>query len=1252
MTRQVEIVHNLLSMKDICIKTIFRIALLSVAVLSFNLSSCGKKTETEAVSDAQDLLSINDLKQTSELSEGTTLFTGLPVEHTGVGFTNPLDTSHPMKRLYAMGYAVGGVAVGDLNGDALPDLFFTSGPRENSLYLQKKGGRLEFEEFAEAGVAGGDRWGTGAAMADIDNDGDLDLYVCNYEAPNQLFLNDGKARFTERAREFGLDAVSSCLMPTFADVDNDGDLDLFVLTNQFVREGGQPADGIIYERGAPMVKPEYRKYFDTRFVGTFERGGQEFRRDEVYPVGQKNFFFLNKGSSGEDGTIAFEDFSDRCGELCASPGKGLSATWWDFNADGLLDLYVGNDFEDPDHLYLNQGVGESGGPVFKDVIRESVPHTTWYSMGADVGDLNNDGLLDFFSVDMAATTHFKQKVSMGDMANRGWFMSTSEPRQLMRNSLFINTGTGRFQDAAYMAGLAKSDWSWAPKLADFDNDGMVDVFISNGMARPFTESDIIKNRPLSKLRVGNTDWDLFEKYPPQKEKNLAFVNRGNLSFEETGAAWGLDHEGMTYAVAYGDLDRDGDLDLVTANLDEPVGIYRNDSAEGNRILVELRGARSNRFGIGAQVKVETTDRREQVRQMNPATGFLSSNDPALHFGLGSATTIKKLTVSWPSGTVQVFEDIEVGKIYTIREEDTQDPGEGDVPHSPSRPLFISSEVLAHAKVQEREFDDFARQPLLPNKLSQLGPGIAVADVNGDGLDDLYLGGACGWPGALYLNEGGKKFGPDIDTPFDPDAIAEDMGAVFFDCDGDGDQDLYVVSGGYEAKEGASLLRDRLYLNDGQGNFSKARGHLPELRDSGGPVAAADFNRDGSIDLFVGGRVIPGRYPVSPRSRILQNDGSGKFSDVTGEVAPQLMESGMATGAVWSDADNDGWLDLLVSYEWGPVRIFRNRSGVLEESTTAAGLAPHLGWWSGLSAGDVDNDGDIDYVATNFGLNSKYHATADKPALLYYGDFEGDGTKRLIEAEYEDGVLYPVRGKSCSTRAVPHLAKKFETFKSFAIAELKQIYRPECFQDSLKFSATILESGIFINDGSGRFEFHPLHRIVQTAPAFGSALIDCDGDGNLDLYLVQNHYTPQLETGRMAGGLSMLLNGRGDGTFEPVSPRQSGLVVPGDAKGLACADLNADGRPDFVVGINDAGVRAFVNQSDRKLMGASTDGAVLQPGARVEATLEDGRKVVREVHVGSGYLSQSSPRASVLLPAETQPQSIRITPPGKSPGTAP
>ena len=1246
MVRQEQICDKSLNLRSLKGQSVIGLSILSLCVAGV-LVGCGGGDEGVGVGvdgGKEEGLYMLKTKELMEVSAGAgSVFTSLPATETGVGFSNPIDTSHSLKRLYSLGYAAGGVAIGDLNGDELPDLFFTSGPGENAIYLQRPGGKLQFEEAREAGVGGGGRWGTGAVMVDIENDGDLDLYVCNYEAPNELYVNDGKGRFTEQAELHGLAAVSACLMPTFADVDNDGDLDLYVLTNQFVREGGQPRDRVNYEGGVPKVKPEYRKYYDTRLVGIVERDGQKFRRDEVYPVGQKDLFFLNKGPRGSDGQVVFEDASGACGDLCARPGKGLSATWWDFNRDGLLDLYVGNDFEDPDHLYRNEGVGADGMPVFKDVIRESVPHTTWYSMGADVGDLNGDGLLDFFSVDMAATTHVKQKSSMGDMGNLGWFMSASEPRQLMRNTLLLNTGTGRFQDAAFMAGLAKSDWSWAPKLADFDNDGLVDVFVSNGMSRPFTQSDIIKSRPLSELRVGNTDWDLFEDYPPQREKNLMFVNRGSLSFEESGAAWGLDHEGMTYATAYGDLDRDGDLDLVTVNLDEPVGIYRNDSGAGNRILVELRGSRSNRFGIGATVRLETGAGGVQVRQMVPATGFLSSNDPVLHFGMGASETVTKLTVTWPSGAVQVLGELAAGKVYTITEDAGATARKG-APQRAGKPMFAASDLLAHAKVQEREFDDFSRQPLLPNKLSQLGPGVAVADINGDGRDDLFLGGACGWPGALYLNEEGRGYGGDIDGPFDPDAISEDMGALFFDCDGDGDQDLYVVSGGYEAKEGSSLLRDRLYLNDGRGNLSKAEDRLPDLRDSGGPVAAADFDRDGSIDLFVGGRMIPGRYPVSPKSRILRNDGSGKFSDVTSEIAPQLLESGMATGAVWSDADNDGWLDLLVCYEWGPLRLFRNRNGVLEEATTAAGLAGYPGWWSGLSAGDVDNDGDIDYVASNFGLNSKYHASKEKPTMIYYGDFEGDGTNRLVEAEYEGGVLYPVRGKSCSTRAIPHLAEKFKTFSDFAIAELKDIYRPECFDEALKLTASTLESGVFLNDGSGRFEFRAFPRIVQTSPAFGSSLVDCDGDGNLDLYLVQNHYTPQLETGRMASGLSMLLRGRGDGTFDPVSPRVSGLVVPGDAKGLASADLNGDGRPDFVVGINDNGVRAFLNEVESSFMMPVEKAGSLVPGTRVEAVLEDGRKVLREVHVGSGYLSHSSPRSALLLPEGTLPESVTIVPP--------
>ncbi|MGK0190433.1 MAG: hypothetical protein ACI9R3_006260, partial [Verrucomicrobiales bacterium] len=1184
-------------------------------------------------SSAKEAIFSSELQRRSDPSPNGTRFTQISASESGIDFINSIDTSHSLKKLYALGYAAGGVAIGDLDGDSRPDLFFANGPRENGLFLQKEPWKF-IDVSQQAGITGGEKWGTGVAMVDIENDGDLDLYVCNYDAPNELFINDGAGIFVEMAEEFGLADQNASLMPAFADADNDGDLDLYILTNSFVRDGGQPANATFLQDGAPTIKDAYRKYFSTRFVGIFG----DKRRDEIYPVGQRDRFYVNEGPTGANGTVHFRDASDYSGDLTVMPGKGLSATWWDANDDGQMDLYVGNDFEDSDHFYLNETASNSTGkPRFRNVIKESVPQTTWYSMGADVADVNNDGLLDFFSVDMAATTHFKAKAQMGDMASKTWFMTSANPPQHMRNALFINTGTGRFLDAAYMAGMGNSDWSWAPKLADFDNDGRVDVFISNGMSRPFTESDIIKNLPMSRLRIGKTDWDIFEDYPPQKEKNLAFVNRGDLRFEPIAKEWGLDHEGMTYATAYGDLDRDGDLDLVTVNLDEPVGIYRNDSpADEHSILIQLKGSQSNHFGIGANVRIETTS-GIQVRQMNPATGFLSSNDSAIHFGLGNSTKIQRMIVRWPSGIQQEFSNLEADMLYTIEEQGIKPPT-SPANQELAQPMFRESSCLSHAVHAESLFNDFARQPLLPNQMSQLGPGMAAADVNGDQLDDLYLSGAAGHSGSLFLNLDGKNYSAAISAPFNQDAASEDMGSVFFDIDNDGDQDLYVVSGGYEADIGSAHLLDRLYLNDGTGGFAKApAGQIPDLRDSGGAAAAADIDHDGDIDLFIAGRLVPGDYPMGATSRLLINDG-GTLTDQTQARIPAAMNSGMVTGAVWSDATGDGWVDLLLSVEWGPIRLFRNQDGQFIDATEEAGLAKLLGWWNGISSGDMDNDGDIDYAVTNFGLNTKYHASADTPALLYYGDFDGSGTRQIIEAEFEDATLFPVRGKSCSTNALPHLGDKFRTYRSFAAASLEEIYTPQYLDSSLRLEARILESGILINDGSGKFSFNPLPRIAQTAPAFGSALVDIDADGMLDLYMVQNFYTPQLETGRMAGGLSLLLRGKGDGTFDPVSPRESGLLIPEDAKSLAVVDTNNDSRPDFIIGINNGALRVFENQTSRASVRIAIDA---KPGSTITAKLKNGIVITREVQAGAGYLSQSGTSAITLFPAETEVDTAQL-----------
>lgn len=1168
-----------------------------------------------ATSPASEPIVSRPLSPASSAS-GSTLFTALPADETGVTMLNPLDTDHPLKRLYAFGFATGGVAIGDLNGDGLQDLFFAGGSVSNRLYLQSE--RLKFTDASEAaGIGGGDSWAAGVALADIDNDGDLDIYICNYESSNHLFVNEtapGSAvpKFEERAQAFGLDLVDASLMSSFADIDNDGDLDLYVLTNAYIRENGHPRDGVVQVNGKPVMKEEYRKFYDIRFAGV--RNG--FQRHEIFPVGQKDKLFRNDGDK-------FENMSDAAGDIGKAPGKGLSATWWDYDKDGDLDLYVGNDFEDPDHLYRNDTV-EGAAIQFTDVAATALPHSTWYSMGSDAADLNNDGHLDLLSVDMAATSHYGQKATMGEMGSKLHAIMTERPLQFMRNALFLGTGTEHFLEGAYLTGLGHSDWSWAPKLADFDNDGYTDVFVSNGMSRPFTLSDITTKLP-DNHRIGRTEWDIFANYPPQKEKNLAYVNKGDLKFESIESEWGLDHLGMSYGTACGDLDGDGDLDLVVVNLDEPVSIFRNDASNRSRVIISLKGTRSNRSGIGARVRIEAGG-ISQLNELSPMTGYLSCNAPQLHFGLGDAKVIESLTVTWPGGERQSFRDLEVNAHYVITEPPSiSDPAPADpIP----TPMFadVTTAALRGFRHQETPFNDFSDQPLLPNQLSQLGPGIALGDIDKDGDDDLYFGGSANHPPMLGIHLGEQGIGSLMQSGLETGAANEDMGAVFFDADMDGDLDLYVASGSVEAAPGSPLLEDRLYLQTAKARFERDANALPPFADNSSCVTACDFDRDGDLDLFVGARSIPGQYPLAPTSRLLRNDG-GRFSDVTAEAAIGLADAGMVTSALWSDVDNDSWIDLLVTYEWGPIRYWKNHEGQLKEATESAGLSKWSGWWNGIAGGDIDNDGDIDYAVTNFGLNTKYHASTEKPALLYSGDFGNDGSLRLIEAEFEHDVLYPVRGRSCSTRAMPHLADKFQTFSEFALAPLTSIYEEEQLKAARRFEATTLESGMLINDGGGSFSFSPFPRIAQISPGFGVVMEDVNADGNLDVFLVQNFWTPQIETGRMDSGLSQLLLGDGKGRLSPVSAQESGLIVPRDAKSLVVTDLDGDGRIDFIVGNNNYYAQAFHNRTRSGNVAvidvAEFADGKMSTGARVNVEFASGKQCIREVYCGGGYLSQST-----------------------------
>jgi hypothetical protein len=1082
---------------------------------------------------------------------GKTLFTEISPDESGMNFVNPIDKKHPTKRLYLGAFACGGVAIGDLDGDGIHDIFLTSGPRRNRLYRGL--GEMKFEDVTgSAKVSGGGEWTSGATLVDIDADGDLDIHVCNYDAPNALFINDGSGVFSEKAAEFGLAVSDASLMASFCDYDLDGDLDCFLLTRDFKRDGGRPEKHpVVKTADGYELAPGYEKYY--RIVN---KGGGNWA---YVNAGREDYLLKNEGGK-------FVDVSKVSG--ISGRDRGNSATWWDYDNDGLPDLYVGNDFKDADRLYRNQGDG-----TFKDVISSVAPHTPWFSMGADFADLDGDGREDLLVADMAGTNHFSSKTSMGEIGSIRPFLVSAVPRQYMHNVLYLNQDSGLLLDGSFMAGLAKSDWSWAVKTCDFDLDGLPDVFFTNGVSRSFNDSDI--QRTMDDY-IGKTEWEFYESMEPRREINLALVNRGGLSFEKISEEWGLDHLGMSYAAATGDLDGDGDPDLVVASLDEPVKIYRNDAAKvKRRIAVRLVGAEGNRAGLGARVTVRVGG-KTQVRTLRPATGFLSSNAPEIYFGTGEAEEVEELTVIWQRGTTQVLSGLKAGQTHTIKEPASTPPTWQ--PRKRERPMFaeLRSPSLAAVAPIERPFDDYARQPLLAYQHSMFGPGMAWADVDGDGDQDFYLCRPAGQAGEVSLAQSPGVFGSKPDQPFDEHSEAEDLASLFFDADCDGKLDLYVVSGGVEGEPGNLNLKDRLYLGNGDGTFKKAPdGALPNLRDSGSCVVSLDFDEDGDLDLFVGSRVIPGQYPETSSSRLLRNDsspGAPKFVDVTPTV-PGLEKVGLVTAALASDANGDGRDDLLLSCEWGPVRLFLSRDDTFEEKTDT-GIVDRLGWWNGLAGADLDGDGDTDYVVTNQGLNTPYKASPESPELLYYGVMDESGKPHIIEAKFEGKTLYPRRGLSCSSGAMPALRTRLKTFNKFATSSLSDLYSDARLKNARRFEANYLETSVLINDGKGSFTMNPLPRWAQLSRSNCVLLEDIDGDGKVDCFLGQNFYGAQPEIGHFDMGSSLFLKGLGDGNFEPILPVRSGIQIPGAVMSLNAVDLNGDGRKEIIYGVNRGRARVF------------------------------------------------------------------------------
>lgn len=1154
-------------------------------------------------------------------SQSPTLFELLSAESTGVDLVHQFPPNPTVDTLQDQRSGAG-VCVGDFDLDGWPDVFVTHYDRGNRLYRNR--GDWRFEDVTEpAGVGGQGRWCGGASFVDIDNDGDLDLYVCAFNAPNLLYINQGNGKFLEQAEPFGLDVSGASVMATFGDYDRDGWLDVYLVTARLSfgaaerlpknsKEALQRGAIRLMPGGKISIGPAYRELFDTLSKGP--------GRSELIIAGQ--FDRLYKNRSGTN----FVDVTASAG--ISGNHIGLAALWWDFNNDQYPDLYVSNDYKGPDQLLRNNGNG-----TFTDVTRSLLPCVPWSSMGADIADLNLDGWIDLLATDMAGSTHARRVLNYSDPEKDLWFMLAADPQQYRRNTLFLNSGASRFLEIARLAGVDSTDWTWSPKFGDLDNDGWTDLFISNGMSRDFINRDYLA----AEERGGN-----WIDTPILREKNFAFRNLDGLRFANMSAPWGLDQRTASYGAALSDLDRDGDLDLVLCNFEAPLAILRNTSRARQSVLVRLEGRKSNRWGLGATVTVKTAG-RSQTQYLTLARGFMSANEPILHFGLGTHSQIDELLVRWPSGINQRLNNLDAGKLYTVVEP-AQSNFQSD--YAELKPQFRPSTQLAEAHHHERDFDDYERQPLLPFKLSHQGPGMAWGDVDRDGDDDLFVGGAAGQPGQLMLQSSPGVFVHKSQPAFDADRESEDMAAIFFEANGDGALDLFVASGGVEADLGAPAYRDRLYMNDGSGSFRKAPdGMIPDDRDSGSVAAAADFDRDGDLDLFIGGRSVPGRYPLAPASRLLKNE-RGKFIDATPHAAPALQQAGMVTSGLWSDINNDGWIDLLITQDWGPVRLLINQQGRLEEQTQESGLAQWSGRWTGITGRDLNGDGRIDYVVTNFGLNSPYRATPQHPSVLLAGDFENRGAWILIEAEYEGDKLYPVRGRSTLTQAMPLLLEKYTSFQSFAEATVEAILGPDRLSDSLRLEVNTLQSGVLINSDHGVFKFQPLPPLAQAAPTFGVALAEFNGDLYPDLCLAQNFSHAQPEIGRLNGGLSLFLRGNGDGTFEPLPPQSSGLRIPGDARSLTIANLNGDEWPDLVFGMNNGPVATFESLPSSKLRMATislTAGVWNSTaiGTRVSFTLSDGSTQTAELSGGGGYLSQNPGLLHFGLGQSNQVQEINI-----------
>ena len=1063
--------------------------------------------------------------KTNYIAPADPLFVKLDSSKTGVGFVNMVEDGQEYNILtYRNFYNGGGVALGDINNDGLPDIFLTANLGDSKLYLNKgdlpaRQAGFKFEDItASTGIKSKRGWRTGVTMADVNADGWLDIYVCNSgdikgdNKENELYINQHNHTFKEEAKAYGLNDPGYTTHVSFFDYDLDGDLDCYILNNSFVDVRKFDIEAV-------------RKVRDTL-------GGHKLMRND----------------NGH-----FTDVSEQAGIAGTKIAYGLGVSVGDVNGDMYPDIYVSNDFYEKDYLYINQKNG-----AFKDELPERIGHISSSSMGADLADLNNDGFMDIVTTDMLPEdeTRVKTMTRFEQYHIENMKYRYSFHYQYPQNSLQLNNGDGTFCETAFLSGIAATDWSWGALIFDFDNDGYKDIYISNGVYRDISDmdfSDFLANKQnVNKVvtEKGRFDFrDFFPYIPSTKLANYAYVNQRNLSFINKANELGFGEPSFSNGVAYADLDNDGDMDLVVNNINSPSFIYRNETNKktGNHFLkINLKGNGKNLFGLGAWINLYANNEK-QVLQNVPVRSFQSCVDNRLNFGLGKATTIDSLEVIWPNLSRQVVYNVKADKEIILNEKDAD---KKFIPHVPPQQIFTDKTLgllSSQVKHTENQFTDFDNEQLIPYMLSTQGPKLAKADINNDGLADIFIGGSIGHPGKLLLQTA-NGFKNSTQSFFETDKEMEDADAAFLDIDKDGDEDLIIASGGYQYDQGSSLLLSRLYINDGkarlngkvgQGNFIK--GKMPEVSTNASCVRIADFDKDGFADVFIGGRAVAGKYGLPGRSYLLHN----KNGILTDETPAALKEPGMVTDAVWNDINKDGYPDLIIVGDWMPVTYFINNKGIIENKNTVSSSS---GLWNCIVAADVDKDGDADFLLGNWGYNTQFKVTAEKPMEMYVNDFDGnESSEAIISYYWPDGKSHLYNSKSDITAQLPFLKKKFLLYKDYAGKSVNDIFGSDLINKSSKLAIQTLASSMLINDGKGNFKLSPLPVMAQTSPVFTIIADDFDTDGNIDIFTGGNFWDIKPDIGRLDANAASLYHGDGKGGFYFISSIKSGLNIKGQVR---------------------------------------------------------------------------------------------------------